>query len=85
MKIFYRPRFEREFKKLPVKIQDLVVEKEEIFRKDPFDSRLNTHKLHRPLKTFWAFSVDYKNRIIFDFCDKNMVRFYSVGDHDIYW
>jgi len=85
MRIFYRPRFEREFKKLPKKIQDLAEEKVEIFRKNPFDPCLDTHKLHGLLKTFWAFSVDYKNRIIFDFCDKNTIRFYSIGDHDIYW
>jgi len=85
MKIFYRSRFEREFKKLTKKIQNLAEEKEEIFRKNPFDLRLDTHKLHGPLRTFWAFSVDYKNRIIFEFCDKNSVRFYSIGDHNIYW
>ena len=85
MKIIYHPRFKREYKKLSRKIQDLAEEKEKIFRKDIFNSQLNTHKLHGPLKTFWAFSVDHKNRIIFDFYDKNTARFYSIGDHDIYW
>ena len=84
MKIFYLPRFKREYKKLPSKIQELAIEKERIFRKNFFDTRLDTHKLHGPLKTFWAFSIDYKNRIIFDFSGKETVRFYSVGDHDIY-
>lgn len=84
MKIFYLPRFKREYKKLPLRVRELAIEKEKIFRNDFSDPRLNTHKLHGPLKTFWAFWVDYKYRIIFDFLDKDTARFYSIGDHDIY-
>ena len=84
MKILYLPRFEREYKKLPKEIQELADEKERIFRKNPFDSKLKTHKLHGPLSDFWAFSVGQKYRIIFDFTNKNTIRFYSIGDHDIY-
>jgi len=85
MQIIYHPRFEREYKKLPSRVQDLAMKKEKIFRRNPFDPRLDTHKLHGPLKDFWAFSLDYKYRIIFDFYNKEIARFYSVGDHDIYW
>ena len=84
MQIFYLPKFAREYKKLPSNIQDLAEKREKIFSKDPFDPRLKTHRLHGPLHGFWSFSIDYKNRIIFDFVDHNTVRFYSIGDHDIY-
>lgn len=84
MKIFYLPKFRREYKKLPGKIKDLAEEREMIFRHNPFDPRLKTHKLSGPLKDFWSFYLDYRYRIIFDFIDENTVRFYSVGDHDIY-
>lgn len=84
MKILYLPKFKREYKKLPYKIKYLAEEKENIFHRNPFDSRLKTHKLSGPLKEFWSFSIDYKYRVIFDFVDNNTVRFYSVGSHDIY-
>lgn len=84
MKIIYLPKFARQYKKLPRGIKSLAIDKEKIFRQDPFDSSLKTHKLHGELKTFWAFSISYKYRIIFDFADKSTVRFYSIGDHNIY-
>lgn len=84
MKILYLPRFEKEYKKLPKDIQELAGKREGIFRKNPFDSKLKTHKLHGPLNDFWAFSLDRKYRVIFDFANKNIIRFYSIGDHDIY-
>ncbi|MFA6536575.1 MAG: hypothetical protein WC250_03120 [Candidatus Paceibacterota bacterium] len=55
-----------------------------MFRIDPFDVRLKTHKLHGDLSDFYAFRIDYRNRVIFAFVDKKIVEFYSVGDHDIY-
>ena len=84
MKIFYLPKFAKQYKKMPQNIKSLAEEKEKIFRDNPFDPRLKTHKLHGELKNFWSFSVNHKNRIIFDFLDENIIRFYSVGDHDIY-
>lgn len=84
MKIIYLTKFAREYKKLPAEIKEMAEKKERIFRKNPFDTRLQTHKLHGELSDFWAFSINYQYRIIFDFADKNTVRFYSIGKHDIY-
>ena len=85
MEIIYSSKFAREYKKLPSNIKDIAEEQESIFRKDPFDSRLKTHKLKGKLSGFLSFSIGYKYRIIFEFAkDKNTVYFYSVGDHDIY-
>ena len=84
MKIIYSPNFARSYKKLPEKIKILAEKKEKIFRKNPFDKSLETHKLHGRLKDFWAFSINYQYRIIFDFADENAVHFHTVGKHDIY-
>jgi addiction module RelE/StbE family toxin len=84
MKIFYSSKFEREYKKLPRKIQDLAEKKEHIFRNNPFDGRLGTHKLHGRLKSLWAFWIDRRYRIIFEFAEKNIIWFHSVGDHSMY-
>ncbi len=84
MKIIYTSKFAREYKKMSKKVQLLAEEKEKIFRKDPFASILNTHKLHGRFGEFWSFTVDFKHRIVFEFGSNNMVYFHSIGDHSVY-
>ena len=69
---------------MPIEVQKKAEEKEIIFRTNPFDSRLHTHKLHGHISDFWAFYVDQRYRIIFAFVEKGAVRFYAIGDHSIY-
>ncbi|MDD5318477.1 MAG: type II toxin-antitoxin system mRNA interferase toxin, RelE/StbE family [Candidatus Pacebacteria bacterium] len=82
--IIYLPRFDKQYKKLTTEIQEKTEAKEEIFRKNPFEPSLRTHKLSGPLKDFWVFSINHTHRIIFKFVDRHKVWFYSIGNHDIY-
>ena len=84
MRIFYSSKFAREYRKLPLRIKKIAERKEQIFRKDPFDPQLKTHKLKGSLKGFLSFSIDRKYRIIFEFINRNTVWFHSVGEHSIY-
>jgi len=85
MKIVYSSKFAREYKKLPNNIKNIAEEQETIFRKDPFDPKLKTHKLKGKFSGFLSFSIGYKYRIIFELAkDKNTAYFHSAGDHDIY-
>ncbi|MBI4085823.1 MAG: type II toxin-antitoxin system mRNA interferase toxin, RelE/StbE family [Candidatus Liptonbacteria bacterium] len=84
MDIIYTSKFAREYKKLPKAVKPLAEKREGIFRKNPFEPTLDTHKLHGRLKDFWSFSIGFKYRIIFEFSEKNIAHFHSVGDHDIY-
>lgn len=84
MQIIHSQKFAREYKKLPREIKIQAEKKEKIFRQNPFDPRLKTHKLSGKLKDFWSFSIGYKYRIIFEFKDKDIVHFHSAGNHDIY-
>lgn len=84
MDIYYTPNFKRQYKKLPEKIKDLAEVQEKIFVSNPFNPRLETHKLHGRFKDFWSFSIDVKYRIIFEFAEDNKAVFHSVGNHDIY-
>ena len=91
MRIYYLPKFAKQYKKLPLAIKIQAEKKEKIFRKNPFDKSLKTHKLKGELEGFWSFSVNYSYRIIFDFLprrkagkDEKTVRFYFVGDHSVY-
>ena len=82
--VFYSPEFKRAYKKLPKPIQVLVKKKGLIFTSDPFHFSLRTHKLEGTLKGLWAFSIDHRNRVIFEFTKQNTVLLHSVGDHSIY-
>lgn len=84
MKIYYSSKFAKEYKKLPLKIKKLAEKKEKLFRQDPFHPQLKTHKLTGKLKDFWAFSIDFEYRIIFEFASKDIVWFHSAGTHGIY-
>jgi mRNA-degrading endonuclease YafQ of YafQ-DinJ toxin-antitoxin module len=84
MKICYSSKFLREYQKLPLSVKKLAEAKEKIFRKNPFDPRLKTHKLKGGLNEFLSFSINNQYRIIFEFRDPPVVWFHSVGDHSIY-
>jgi len=84
MKIYYSSKFAREYKKLSLRVKKIAEKKEKIFRKNPFDPLIKTHKLKGSLKDFWSFSINRKYRIIFEFINKKIVWFHSVGEHSIY-
>ncbi len=85
MEIIYSSKFVREYKKLPGSIQNIAEEQEKIFKKNPFDPKLKTHKLQGKLRGFLSFSIGFKYRIIFEFAKKkNTIYFHSVGDYNIY-
>lgn len=84
MKIYYTNKFISSYKKLPDEIKLLSEPKEKLFKKDPFEPSLKTHKLTGKLKGYWAFSINRKYRIMFDFINKGEVVFHKAGTHDIY-
>ena len=84
MEIYYHPQFRSAYHKLALHIKNKAEAKERVFRKDPFDSLLKTHKLTGKLKDYHAFSIDYQYRIIFEFAGKDTIWFHSVGTHEIY-
>lgn len=84
MKIIYSSSFERAYKKLPSAVKTSAEKAEQVFRQDPFDPRLKTHKLKGRLKDFWSFSITQKYRIVFELGKEGIVYFHLVGDHSIY-
>jgi len=77
-------KFEKQYKKLPKEVKDVAKQKESIFRANPFDPRLNTHKLSGEEKDTWAFWVNYSYRIKFVSLSEREVLFLEIGTHDIY-
>lgn len=84
MRIFFSSKFKRYYKKLSQELKKQAKEKEKIFRKNPFNPGLKTHKLHGKYKDYWSFSISGSYRIMFDFISEKEIVFIDVGDHDIY-
>ncbi|OIP65491.1 MAG: hypothetical protein COV32_03290 [Candidatus Yonathbacteria bacterium CG10_big_fil_rev_8_21_14_0_10_43_136] len=82
--IGYKPSFIRKFNKLPKGLQDEVVEKIELFKEISNHQRLEVHKLKGILKKFYGFSVNYRDRIVFEDMSENEVALLAVSDHEIY-
>ena len=75
--------FKKSFRKLPKDIQEKAEGKEMLFRENPFDPRLGTHKLHGKYKNFLAFTVVGQYRILFAFTNGG-ADFINIGTHEIY-
>ncbi|TSC94973.1 MAG: hypothetical protein Athens101410_692 [Parcubacteria group bacterium Athens1014_10] len=84
MRIKVSPQFQKNYKKLPNSIKEKAKKKETIFRNNPFDSQLKTHKLSGRHKDSWAFWVDYSYRIIFIFLSSEEILFLDIGSHKVY-
>ena len=82
--IHFAPRFFKSFEKLPSSVQKIARDKDRLFRENPFDPRLHTHKLKGELTGAWSYYVNYKYRILFRFIKPDEVLYYDIGTHEIY-
>ena len=87
IEITLAPAFIKAFNKR-TKFNPLLVknfrDKINIFKQNPFDMRLKTHKLSGNLKDFYSFSLEYDCRIIFEFKSGKSAIFHAIGGHSIY-
>jgi addiction module RelE/StbE family toxin len=82
--------FIRIFKRLTNRDKDLKKKTEITLRKlieNPFDPTLHSHKLKGGLTGVWACTIDYDNRILFEFVrnsENNEEEIYllTMGKHD---
>ncbi len=82
--VLYTKTFLKKFSKLDPSLQEEVYEKVELFKHREYHKKLKVHKLKRPFEGRYAFSVNYKVRIIFiyDVKDRNRVYLLTIGTHD---
>ncbi|MEH1965642.1 type II toxin-antitoxin system RelE/ParE family toxin [Nostoc sp.] len=82
--------FVRKFKRLIRKNPQLRSQVEKVLQlltEDPFNSSLRTHKLKGDLDGVWSCSIDYDNRILFEFVTNSDsgeedILLLTVGSHD---
>lgn len=84
MQIIYSSNFTSAYQRLPLLVKIEAEKTEKLFRKNPFDPRLRTHKLKGKLKDRWGFSIGWRYKVIFRFADDKTVWFLAIGGHEIY-
>jgi len=77
-------KFEKQYRHLPERIKEQAKMKEQIFRENPFEPLLKTHKLSGKDEVCWAFWINYSYRIKFIFLSRNEILFLEIGQHNIY-
>lgn len=80
MQIGYKKRFQKNFLKLPPKLQNLFYEKLEIFIGDKFDGRLNNHSVSKAFPGCRSINITGDYRAIF-YQDGESVIFITIDTH----
>ena len=81
--VFYTPNFIRRYKHLESSLKKEVKEKIKEFENPKNHKKLDVHKLTGRLDHGYAFSVNFKIRIIFEYRkSKSQANLLSIGDHD---
>lgn len=79
--------FWRSFGKLSAEQQQRVRKAFSIFRDDPFDVRLRTHKIHKLSarfgRTIYSSAIEADLRAVF-YVDGDLIVTVDIGSHDVY-
>ena len=81
MQVTTSKQFDKQFKKLPQKVQKTFAKRIELFCTDRDTPILKTHKLSGNLKGLWSFNVSADIRVIFDDSYEDIVILVAIGSH----
>jgi addiction module RelE/StbE family toxin len=81
MTIRYLPKFKKQYKKLPQKIQDQFDEKITLFATDPTLPVLKVHPLKGKFKGYWSMNVNGAVRALYIMDGDSIVIFGLIGTH----
>lgn len=83
-KIFYTKAFLKQYNKLSSNLKNKAKKAIELFKQNPKNPILKSHKLEGKLKDKYSFSIDQKNRIVFEFSNEGNFILLKIGNHDVY-
>ena len=81
MIIQYLPKFKKQYKKLPVKIQDQFDERLQLFVVDPTNPKLRVHPLKGQYAGYWSLNVSGDIRTLYIIQGEAVVIFGLIGTH----
>ncbi|MCK4386685.1 MAG: hypothetical protein KAV41_01205 [Candidatus Pacebacteria bacterium] len=82
MKILLHKKFDKKFKKLNEGEKRKFIERRNLFLKNQFDSILNNHSLHGPLKGFRSINITGDLRAVFQEIGKDVFLFVKIDTHN---
>lgn len=90
MRLVWSSKFIRELKRLSRRnpqLRPAIEQKLQLLAEEPFHPSLGTHKLKGDLSGIWSCSIDYSNRILFEFVqnsesNEEEILLHTVGSHD---
>ena len=77
----FRKALKRKIRDNPA-LEERFWERVAIFRNNPHDPRLRTHRLSGAMRGWWSFSIEYDLRVIFSFVEPHRAYFTDIGTHD---
>lgn len=87
MKIYeitFSPKFLKTVKKLKSNLLGEIIQRVDLLKNEKNHGPLKVHKLKGKLKGRYSFSVDHKNRIVFNYIDDKTIYLLNFGGHEIY-
>jgi len=81
MNVVFHRHYEKMIQKLSPKVKQKMIERIELFTKDPLDNRLHNHALHTPYKGSYSIDITGDYRAIYELVDDNTALFTHVGTH----
>ncbi|MEK7101693.1 MAG: type II toxin-antitoxin system mRNA interferase toxin, RelE/StbE family [Patescibacteria group bacterium] len=81
MIVIYSKRFQKSYKKSPLKLREQFKRRRNLFLTEPFDPIFNNHLLHYPYAGCRSINVNGDYRAIFYHETEDMVRFVVIGTH----
>ena len=81
MQIAKSRQFEKQYKKLPAKIQKQFAERLRLYLKNKNHSLLHVHSLAGTYKGLWSFNVTADIRVIFDDSYEETIILVAIGSH----
>ncbi|MHB8913548.1 MAG: type II toxin-antitoxin system RelE/ParE family toxin [Minisyncoccota bacterium] len=81
MIVAYSKKFQKNYKKLPLKLQEQFKLRRNLFLTAPFDPTLNNHSLHEPYSGCRSINITGDYRAIFYHENPDIVRFITIGTH----
>lgn len=81
MTIRYLPKFKKQYKKLPQKLQKQFDERVQLFAVDPTLPMLKVHPLKGEYKGYWSMSISGDIRALYLMTGDTIVIFALIGSH----
>lgn len=84
LRVGYSTSFIRQFKALTPNVKKAAHKAIEAFTDPKNHARVKVHKLRGRLNGSYAFSIDRRLRIVFDYSEPNAAVLHAIGDHSVY-